>query len=311
MDTGKHSALSAFRLLFRPVARILLRAGVNWKEVAEVGKATYVEVASKDFGIRGRPTNVSRVAILTGFTRREVRRLRDILEQESPEAFQRMNYATRVLSGWFQDDEYTDAAGNPRALAATGSNPSFDSLCQAYSGDVPATTMLKELKHVGAVEEDTDGKLIAKSRYYMPVLMDPEQMLRSGSVLEDVGSTVAYNLHRQSEDPSRFERRATNTRIPADKVPAFREFLEQEGQAFLEKVDAGHIEGRGEEGDADLLGTGDQLPVLLLLELQVLTVLAVGLAVGQPVCTVALVRDGGVVHDRRRGRDVGEAQGEQ
>jgi hypothetical protein len=68
--------------------------------------------------------------------------------------------------------------------------------------------------------------------------MDPEQMLRSGSVLEDVGHTIAYNLHRESTDPSRFERRATNTRMAAAAVPEFRSFIEQEGQAFLERVDA-------------------------------------------------------------------------
>lgn len=238
MEAAKTSALRAFRLLFRPVARILLRAGVNWREVADAGKATYVEVASGEFGIRGRPTNISRVSIMTGFTRREVRRLRDLLEQETEASFSRMNYATRVLSGWWQDPDFCDRDGAPLRLRAEGGEPSFRSLCDRYSGDVPATTLLKELRHVGAVVEDDDGRLVARSRVYIPVLMDPEQMLRSGGVLADIGNTVAYNLHRSAADPSRFERRATNTRMSADQVSAFREFLEQEGQAFLERVDA-------------------------------------------------------------------------
>lgn len=237
MEDSKHSALKALRLLFRPIARILLRAGVNWRDVAEVGKATYVEVASEDFGIRGRPTNISRVAILTGFTRREVRRLREALAKQSPESSSRMNYATRVLSGWFQDGEFLDDNGDPQPLSANGATPSFESLCARYSGDVPASTMLKELKHVGAVEDAVDGKLVVRSRYYMPVLMDPEQMLRSGDVLGDIGDTVAYNLHRRENDPSRFERRATNTQISPANVAKFRAFLETEGQAFLERVD--------------------------------------------------------------------------
>jgi len=238
MESAQTTALRALRLLFRPIARILLKAGVNWKELVEVCKATYVEVASADFGIRGRPTNVSRVAILTGFSRREVRRLRDLLEAEEPTAFGRMNQATRVLTGWFTDDAFVSDGGKPRALAVSGSNPSFETLCARYSGDVPATTMLKELKKVGAVDSDEDGKVIAKTRYYMPALTDPEQMLRSGGVLEDVGRTVAYNLHRSSDDPSRFERRASNTSIPKSAIPAFREFVEEEGQAFLERIDA-------------------------------------------------------------------------
>jgi len=238
MELRKTNAIRTFRLLFRPIVRILLRAGVNWKNLLEVGKATYVEVATSDFGIKGRPTNISRVAILTGFTRREVRRLRDVLEQDTLEAFGRMNYATRVLSGWYQDADFTDGSGNPRPLSASGPIPSFETLCSRYCSDVPATTMLKELRHVGAVGEGSDGTYVAKSRFYMPAPTDPEQMLRSGSVVEDIGDTIAHNLHRSETDPSRFERRATNTQMPADAVPAFREFIEQEGQAFLERVDA-------------------------------------------------------------------------
>ena len=238
METAKTTTLKALRLLFRPVARILLKAGVNWKELVEVCKATYVEVATQDFGIRGRPTNVARVAILTGFSRREVRRLRDLLEQEDPAEFSRMNHATRVLSGWYNDEAFLDEAGEPRHLAVTGGNPSFESLCSRYSGDVPATTMLKELRHVGAVALQEDGRLVAKTRYYMPVSTDPTRVLRSGSVLEDIGPTVSYNLHRDDDhDPSRFERRATNSQIHVSAIPEFREFIEQEGQEFLVRVD--------------------------------------------------------------------------
>lgn len=76
-------------------------------------------------------------------------------------------------------------------------------------------------------------------------------MLSSGSVLEDIGYTVAYNLHRSESDPGRFDRRATNTRMPASAVPAFREFLEEEGQAFLEKVDDWLSEHEIKDGDEE------------------------------------------------------------
>ena len=50
-------------------------------------------------------------------------------------------------------------------------------------------------------------------------------------------------------EPGRFERRATNTRMPAKAVPAFREFIEIEGQAFLERVDAWLSEHELEDSD--------------------------------------------------------------
>lgn len=249
MSDAKNTAVAALRLLFRPVARIMLRAGLNWRELSDVCKTTYVEMATEDFGIGGRPTNISRVAILTGLTRREVRRLRDLLEKDDPEMFNRMNYATRVLSGWFQDEEFLNAAGTPAALPPAGDSGSFESLCGKYSGDVAATTMLKELKHVGAVVADENGHLLAKMRTYMPAMMDAERTLSSGSVLEDMGYTIAYNLHRSDKDPGRFERRATNTQIPAKVLPEFREYVEKEGQQFLEKVDAWLTEHEIKDGD--------------------------------------------------------------
>lgn len=256
MDSVKTATLTALRLVLKPIVRIMLRAGVNWREFAEAGKATFVEIASEDFGIRGRPTNVSRVSILTGFTRKEVRRLRDLLESEDAASFEHMNQASRILTGWFTDREFTDADGMPLGLSAAGPGISFRTLCAKYGGDVAETTMLKELKHVGAVTEE-DGILVARTRYYMPVLMDPEQILRSGSVVEDLGNTVAYNLHRKQDDAPRFERRATNAGVPAEAIPAFREFIDREGQAFLEKVDAWLSEHEnGETGGKETVRLG-------------------------------------------------------
>lgn len=238
MDNTKKTILSAFRLIFRPIAKILLLAGVTWKEIAEIAKATLVEVASVEFGIKGRPTNVSRLAILTGFTRKEVARLRDLLATEDSQLIDRMNHATRVLTGWFSDADFLSDAGAPIALTAEGSEASFEMLCKRYASDVPATTMLKELKHVGAVVEGPNGNLVVQTRYYMPLQMDPEQILSSGSVMQDLGNTVAHNLFRKEDTPARFERRAANTRVAAETLPEFQCYLENEGQAFLERVDA-------------------------------------------------------------------------
>ena len=258
MESPKHLALDALRLMFRPIARILLKAGITWRELAEVCKLTVVEVATEEFGIRGRPTNVSRVAIMTGLSRREVRRLRNLLETATAAEFTRMNSATRVLSGWYTDADFVDADGEPMRLAASGGEaPSFEMLCARYSGAVAPSTMLKELKHVGAVAENEDGRLTARMRVYMPVHMDPEEILTSGSVLEDLGDTVAYNLHRGTDDLPRFERRATNTEMPESIAPEFKEFLDREGQAFLERVDAWLSEHEDAKSDKHVrLGLG-------------------------------------------------------
>ena len=233
----KQAALSACRLLLRPLVYLLLKSGVSWREFAEVSKTSFVEVATDRFGIRGRPTNASRVAILTGLGRREVARQRELLAAASPPEPPYLNAATRVLSGWHQDPDYVDADGQPRVIAAAGAAPSFEDLCRRHGGDIPASALLKELRGVGAISRGDDRALRALSRVYIPLRVDAAKVLRAGSVLEDIGTTVVHDLTCPPRQLLRFERRAVNDRVAEKHLGEFRQFLELEGQGFLERVD--------------------------------------------------------------------------
>lgn len=234
----KGAALAALKLAFRPLASLVLRSGVTWPEVSEACKLVMVDVASRDFGLHGRPTNMSRVAIMTGLGRREVRRLRDLLGQVAAPETERMNGATRVLTGWHLDPEFVQPDGQPRELAYdSGPGASFAELCRRYGGDLAAITLRRELVRVGAMEERPTGQLRVLKRYYMPLQMDPEAVMRGGSMLADVGATVSFNLGKPVGTVSRFAGRASNDRIRPGDLPAFAAYLETEGQAFLERVD--------------------------------------------------------------------------
>lgn len=235
-ENDKNVVLKAFRLLLQPLVRILLRSGVTWKEAAEVCKTTFVEVATKEFGLHGRPTNISRVAIMTGIGRRDVSRLRKLLAIEQPADLRSMNSATRLLTGWHLDSAYKTEAGLPREISFDGDEPNFTSLARKYAADTAPITMLRELQRVGAVE-DRDGRLRALKRFYMPLAMDADAVLRAGSVLQDLGNTVDYNLVRQAGDPTRFEGRATDVTVRRADIASFRTFLEDEGQGLLERAD--------------------------------------------------------------------------
>jgi hypothetical protein len=236
-DKLRRAALSALAVLMRPIARLLLRCGITWKEAAEVFKVVLVDVATQDYGKRGRPTNASRVAILTGLSRRDVKRARDraAAGDEALEPLAKINLASRVLSGWFQDPDFATEAGKPRLLEPTGER-GFEGLTKRYAPDVPSTAMLKELQAAGAVTSTPAGRLRAQMRYYSPAAPDEDAVLRSGSVLADLGATVADNLF--GEIPrTRFEGRATNARIPRSARHKFREYIETRGMELLEDVD--------------------------------------------------------------------------
>ena len=256
----KKAAFASVRLWMRPMVRLLLRCGVTWKELAELCKLLYVEVAAEDYGKHGRPANASRVAILTGLSRRDVKRAKDLLGQRADAEFaaiERIDHASRVLSGWFQDPDFVDAKGKPRLLPPDGER-GFEALLKRYAPDIPPTAMRKELESVGAVRATPQGKLRAVARYFMPMSLDPAAVVRSGSVLHDLAATVTHNQLRGEGAPSRFEGRATNARVRRVSRRAFREFLETRGMAFLEAVDAwltAH-EAKNDDEKTDRVGVG-------------------------------------------------------
>ena len=219
---------------------MLLEHGVMHREFIELSKEMYVEVARARYGLRGRPTNLSRIALLTGLDRKEVARIKNKLGRgEAGAAPQRQqDRISRVLSGWYQDPDYVESGSKPRKLPIEGPAPSYEDLVKRYGGDVPAITILRELKRTGAVRSEGDGSVTALRRNYRLDTADPEAVTRAASVLEDLGRTVTHNLYRSAREPSRFEARASNTNVPTSAVAPYREFIYAESQAFLEKVDA-------------------------------------------------------------------------
>lgn len=247
---SRTEALHTAAVLLRPVASFLLKCGLTWREFAALGKTAFVAAATEEYGIAGRPTNVSRVALLCGLARKEVRRQRDLLAEPqvaAPE--EKTTDATRVLSGWHQDDTYLKKDGSP----ATLTEDEFNKLCRDYCGEAAATTILKELIRVGAVARLDDGDLAVRQRYYMPTNTDSQWMMTAGHYIADLATSISYNSDLDNNEQSRFLGRAAETQVPVGAADEFREFLEEEGQAFLERVDAwlaGH-QCSGDEATAD------------------------------------------------------------
>lgn len=234
---AKLLVLKACGLLLEPLVRLLIKSGVTWKEFSDVAKARYVQVATEDFGIKGRPTNASRVAILTGLDRREVARLREMLEGEVPEGRGYTSKATQVLSGWYHDAEFLGPDGLPRELPLEGDSGSFTALLHRYAPGIPPVAMIKELKAAEAIGEAADGSLRALKRQYIPQQLDEAKIRLWGSILHDLGTTLEHNLTRPAQVAPRFERRAVSVRVDPRALPRFRELLEAKGQAFLEDID--------------------------------------------------------------------------
>lgn len=222
----------------RPIVGFLLRHGVTWDEFSQLSKDLYVDEARQEYGIDGRPTNNSRVAMMTGLSRREVARVRDrLLEEPENPVERRGNRISQILTGWHLDPEFTDQDGRPNDLPATGPTGSLSSLFKRYAGDLPHGALRKEMLQQELIGETDNGDLKVLTRDYTYATLDPGIVQQMSVALHDHGATLDHNLNESRKTPRRFEGLADNARIPPRAARKFMELVETRGLDFLGEID--------------------------------------------------------------------------
>ncbi len=222
----------------RPLARVLLRHGVGYDVFAEVAKRSFVEVATHEFGVRGRPTNISRTAVLTGLSRKEVRLIR--AERSTEYRIPRSdgnNILADILHRWHTNRLFVDSRGIPRVLPFSGSGCSFSELVRGLAGDIPPGALRAELKRVGAVEETRDGDLCVIRRDVVPA--DSEARLLEGLEygLAPLATTIAFNADPESGTRRRFQRVIHSEVIRPECEMMVQEEIVSSLTKFSEKLD--------------------------------------------------------------------------
>jgi hypothetical protein len=248
---------NALLVLLRPLVRLLLARGMAVGRFTELLKRAYVDAARTDFAVPGRKPSASRVAVLTGLTRKEATRLLKT-EPEALEAAGRrqVNRAARVVSAWVEDPTYHDARGEPAALPLDAEEPpSFTHLVVAHGADVTPRAVLDELLRVGAVDQRKDGRIRLVEHAYIPRSDEAAKLVILGTDVADLIASIERNLDPNAEFPF-FQRKVAYDNLPPDYLPALRALLAKRGQRLLEQLNADMAaQDRDVGGEA---GSGDR-----------------------------------------------------
>jgi hypothetical protein len=236
----KNHLRHALSLMLKPLVRLLIAQGVTHAEFSETAKEVYVETALRHFEKEGK-INKSRVAILTGLTRKEVKNVVDrALTTSTTEKTH--SRPARVLTGWYSDPAYQGPYGIPLELpyeSGDKAEPSFMALVKNYSGDMAPRQMLNQLLEAGSVVE-VDGRYKAVSRIFMHTKLSPSALDRLGKVGYRFFSTAAKNTDADKESGAKtlFDRMVFADDGCTDEViEQFSEYLRNRGQSFLEELD--------------------------------------------------------------------------
>lgn len=249
---SKKVLVRAVRTLLRPIVRLMIALGLNARDFIEITKTVYVEVATQEYGNRGRRANMSKVAVLTGLTRREVSRLRVVSAHDPLDLQDPMVPIGRVLATWHQDARFLNDKGEPRTLHK---EREFLPLVTECSGDIPPTAVIRELEQADAIRM-TDGFVEANARYFMPFDLDEPSIERFGRVVGDVSGAIVNNMLTKDRADSQFEGRAVNESVTFAAADAFRRYVDRRGQEFLEEMDDWLTDHADQRGDQEVTRMG-------------------------------------------------------
>lgn len=228
----------ALRRALRPIARLLIRAGVRFDEFAHLARGVYVETAIRDAQGASQVPTRARIAAVTGLSRRDVNNYIDnegALPLADPTL---MRLVIEVLQKWHSTPEYAGPYGIPLELEFDApADRCIRSLVALVMPKADPRVALDELLHTGAVVPSGDRHFRAVSRSFMPDVASPQVIEHIGTTLSRLGATLECNMD-PSQPEKRLERRVAADRgLPLEQLPEFEKFARDRAADFLVELD--------------------------------------------------------------------------
>jgi hypothetical protein len=175
----------------------MIARGMAFPELADKLKELYVEACNRHFRLEDKRLTDSRISLLTGLQRKDIRVVRTRLENSIGDAEpQAAGPLPRILARWMGGAPYADEDGAPISLARGGAEEaSFEALAAEVSRDIHARTVLDELIRLGMVHlDDGDDRVSLIASAYLPSRDDAALLGYFGANLGDHAEAVATNL---------------------------------------------------------------------------------------------------------------------
>ena len=159
--------VKAINLLCKPLVRILIEKGVTFPQFRELMKELYVQVADENFSIDDKKPSDSRIFVLTGIHRKDIKRIRQQNELGDQQIISSASLSGEIVARWSSMPEYLDDKGKPRQLlkSSKGAEAGFEQLVSSVSKDVRSRVVLEEWLRLDIVRIKDDYVVLNKSAF--------------------------------------------------------------------------------------------------------------------------------------------------
>ena len=238
-----------------PLVKLLLHRGIGYPVLAEALKSVFVGVAQSEFPLGSKRDTDSRISLLTGIHRRDVRRLR--LERVHPRALStdaqpaaagpadavETSLPGRVIAVWSGLASYLDERGRPLPLprlARKGGECSFEALVQSLSKDMRPRALLDEWLRRGVATIDEEDRVHLDLEMVAATRDLDDSAFSVGQNIHDHVAAIAHNL--TGEEPAFPERCVAHGQLTQDSVEELAALARQESSRAMQAVERLAIE---------------------------------------------------------------------
>lgn len=255
--TGIPKAIeTAIHRLLRPLVRLLLSFQITFPVFQQWLKTAYVEIADKEFPLAGKPQTDTRISLLTGIHRKDMKRLRheENTDQGSPE---NISIGVQMAAHWMGQDEFLDSNKQPLALPfkSQGQGPSFEVLVeQVCKKDIRARVVLDEWLRLGVVTIESANKGVNEASVeliqltpgaFVPSHSMDEKAFFLGMNVADHLATATHNVLNSGQDTktvgtktgeAKFERCLYYDGLSDSSIAELKQLANDQGMALLQSL---------------------------------------------------------------------------
>ncbi len=232
----------------RPLVGAMMRSGLTFPVVADTLRALFIDVAINDILIDPSARTDSRISLLTGVHRKEIKRLREspTVSAAAPEV---VTLVSQIVARWVGSAAYTDTDGRPRPLdrggpSSTGAAADFDSLVTSFTTDVRPRAVLDDLLAHGVVHVDLDDRVQLNTTAFIPPTGGEEQLFYFSRNLHDHVAAAVANISAAGTPPF-LDRSVHYDRLSPDQAKALEEYARAAALRVLLDVNRRAIELAG------------------------------------------------------------------
>jgi hypothetical protein len=226
--------VKAVHMLCRPLIRLLIEKGITFPVFREMIKELYVEVADKQFQLDGKKNSDSRIFVLTGIHRKDIKRIRQQATDDG--SFNSIaSLSGEIIARWSSMPEFVDHSGKPRPLLKTGAEnePGFEQLVTGVSKDVRPRVILDEWLRLNIISLHEDHVVLNTSAFVTNKAFN-EMAYYLGHNVHDHLASCANNILQEGEPM--LERSVYYASLTDDSVNELRSLAREQGNELLQMI---------------------------------------------------------------------------